>query len=525
MIIGSSKATGLYDRIGTTNLRSLDYGDKKSTPLITTKIPDATDPDRSNVWDLEVAMPVKAREHDVVRISKLLATVQGIKWEAHSAALLTIQNNLESKRSDPSRSTQMARSAGDSGFWKRLGSSALQTLKSAGMALVSQASLTASTLLQVAAAGTGEYQEPFLGQSYLQKNSSNKNSVLSTLVSSLGLGGLNNNISGIYYAKNGLEIPVDHSSPRYSLPDRVGNSSSYARFTGEEMSVDPKDRGGNDTKKYRTGEDFTYLKNRIADYPKYGESYTVPVDSSKLLGSSENREWTASSEKSEIPTRTKFEKFEEGKLTGKAVTVLDHAKVSVKYPEATKLTDINAEEDSGISKDFQKNFNMIPFEIQSVLPDNKYVLHFQANLDSYSDDYSANWSETSYVGRGDKFYSYGGFSRKISFSFKALALKEGYLKTLYKQLNLLAANTAPSYSDGTFMKGTLARVTIGDLLYRQYGMFSSIGFKWETDVPWEVRENVELTVPHMLSVSLSFIPIHNFNPSATKLNYFGHVSK
>ena len=104
---------------------------------------------------------------------------------------------------------------------------------------------------------------------------------------------------------------------------------------------------------------------------------------------------------------------------------------------------------------------------------------------------------------------------------------------MYNKLNLLAGATAPSYSDGgSFMRGTLTRITIGDLLYRQTGFISSLGLSWNNSYQWELsnRDGEEIDkLPHVLDVSVQFTPIHNFNVKSD-LNledekYFGKRTK
>ena len=162
--------------------------------------------------------------------------------------------------------------------------------------------------------------------------------------------------------------------------------------------------------------------------------------------------------------------------------------------------------------------DIIPFIFNIYSPDNivgKY-LHFRAYLDNFSDNYTGQWNSTQYLGRGENFYTYGGFDRKINFSFKAAAMSRAELVPLYQKLNILAGSTAPAYDDlGRFMKGTLTNITLGDYLQNQSGFVNSIGFTWQTDYQWEI--NLEgsddiIRVPHLLDVSVDFTPIHKFIP-------------
>ena len=150
---------------------------------------------------------------------------------------------------------------------------------------------------------------------------------------------------------------------------------------------------------------------------------------------------------------------------------------------------------------------------------------FEANLSSYSDNFSGNWSSTNYVGRADNFYVYTGFDRQIDFSFKVFASRSEYLNNLYRKLNVLVGTTAPTYAGGNFMRGTLSSVSIGDYLVDQKGIFKSVKLSWKEDYMWELESSV-LRVPLVLDVSVNFIPIHDFAPESEGLNhkqlyYFG----
>lgn len=180
--------------------------------------------------------------------------------------------------------------------------------------------------------------------------------------------------------------------------------------------------------------------------------------------------------------------------------------------------------------DALNQLNLIPFEIVSIVPDGdekEQYLYFQANLDSFDDDYSGNWETQQYVGRGDPMYTYTGFSRKISFSFKIAARSQEELAPLYAQLNALVGTTAPNYDeDGSFMRGTFVSVTIGDLLKNQKGFFTNVKTSWKQDYPWNIgndtRGEYNLIVPHVLDVSVSFTPILDFNAtSRTDPEYLG----
>jgi hypothetical protein len=143
---------------------------------------------------------------------------------------------------------------------------------------------------------------------------------------------------------------------------------------------------------------------------------------------------------------------------------------------------------------------------------NGQTVQFRAFLDSISDDYSAEWNSLQYVGRGDKFYTYTGFERKISLSWTIAAQSKKELKPMYERLNYLASTTAPSYTNG-FMAGNLVRLTVGNYIKDIPGKIDSLTIDIADQTPWDIDEEM----PMVIKVSgFSFTPIHTFTPQTGK---------
>jgi hypothetical protein len=157
----------------------------------------------------------------------------------------------------------------------------------------------------------------------------------------------------------------------------------------------------------------------------------------------------------------------------------------------------------------------------------KYM-HFRAFIDNISDSYDAEWNAISYMGRGEKFYKYGGFDRKMSLGFTVAAQSKNELNAMYDKLNFLASSLAPEYLDSLtsgYMTGNIAYITLGDYINDQPGIITSLTYDIPEDSPWEINRDdltnvdesgINSTVrqlPHMIKVSLNFTPIHKFRPS------------
>lgn len=161
--------------------------------------------------------------------------------------------------------------------------------------------------------------------------------------------------------------------------------------------------------------------------------------------------------------------------------------------------------------------DLIPFYIHVIKGtsnESDTFIQFRAMLDSFDDSYTGNWSGTKYVGRAEEFYTYSGFSRSISLSFKLAAFSRAELTPLYKKLNRLVGTTAPTYNAfGSFMRGTVVSMKVGDYLDNTKGVINSVNVSWQTNYPWEIdAENLDnQKLPHILDISIDFTPIHEFN--------------
>jgi hypothetical protein len=167
------------------------------------------------------------------------------------------------------------------------------------------------------------------------------------------------------------------------------------------------------------------------------------------------------------------------------------------------------------------------FEI--ITPEKSKFLNFRAFIDSIDDNYTADWQGTKYVGRAENFYTYGGFDRDITFSFKVVAATRKELRFIYRKMVYLASVTAPTYAGGStkYMRGTLARITIGSYFDHIPGVITSVKFNLIEDMPWEIAighpEGLESDVqelPTGLQCSVTFKPIHDFVPQTGFHHYF-----
>jgi hypothetical protein len=205
-----------------------------------------------------------------------------------------------------------------------------------------------------------------------------------------------------------------------------------------------------------------------------------------------------------------------------------------------KINALPLYQSDNVSGDKDKDVNdLVKFRIavmdsNGINENNKQIrtfIHFRAFLNNISDNYTADWQPHKYVGRGENFYTYSGFDRKVSLSWTVYAQSKEELIPMYKKLNYLASSLAPDYNNG-FMRGVLVQLTIGGYFYNQPGFITGLTYDLSEESTWEIGINdkgfsdpvnrgddLVKELPHMIKVSsFNFTPIHKFTPQVQKID-------
>jgi hypothetical protein len=206
--------------------------------------------------------------------------------------------------------------------------------------------------------------------------------------------------------------------------------------------------------------------------------------------------------------------FNRSKLTNYDNATVDRINMIPLYHDQYVVDPVN------ISRDLIK----FRFEvIDNAKPEFSTFIHFRAFLGAINDNFKADWGATKYIGRGENFYTYNGFSRDISFTYKVMAQSRAEMKSIYQKLQYLASSLAPDYSNG-YMKGNLVRLTIGDYLYIVPGIITNLTYNIPEEASWEIAltepegnnqngtDKGLMETPKYFDVNVSFTPIHDFVP-------------
>jgi hypothetical protein len=187
------------------------------------------------------------------------------------------------------------------------------------------------------------------------------------------------------------------------------------------------------------------------------------------------------------------------------------------------------------NKSIDDKKDLIRFSIEFGLEDNKSSRHiqFRAFLNDITDNNSANYSSTRYIGRADQVHVYEGFTRTIGLGFTIYSRNPDEQKIVFQKLNTLTSLLTPSYSIkqdnqirnysspldkskevgvvenilGGIPRAPIIKLTIGNYINGQYGFITGLTYNIKNANLWDIDNEL----PHVIEVSsFSFTPIHDF---------------
>lgn len=167
--------------------------------------------------------------------------------------------------------------------------------------------------------------------------------------------------------------------------------------------------------------------------------------------------------------------------------------------------------------------DLIKFRIKIInndkAPNGVYII-FRSYISSIKRTVTPKWNPYNYIGRGESFYVYDGFTETINISFTIAASSRLEMKPLYQKLNYLISSLAPDYANDGKMRGNIAELTIGNFLLYQPGVITSLDMTIDEDSNWDIaidefENNLDKDMhelPQLIKCNMSFIPIYNFLP-------------
>lgn len=436
---------------------------------------------------------ITRRIDDLTRITKLLVDKPGLQFLGNQ--LLLSQAEIERKIK---AAAEKKRDAGGTGVGQVISGLAAGVGAAAGIVL----KVGASTLAQVPVNGTGtHFLRGFKTDTYLQPGGADPATGLGTLI---GIGGL----EGAPIALEGGIIIPDNDGDKIATFTPLHKSELEDKNSKFSSRIDLNDGVDQLSKPTLVSNDLfsdTERTTQLIDFRKLKyKGYNSNTFNLKYNGEGSEK----------IVKELRVGLGNQGKKKPYFNSYLDADLERIDKLNAQK---VSTEPLSGAVE----VRDLISLNFELITPEQSYYLYFRAFLDEFSDSFSSDWGTTKYIGRAEDFYTYNGFTRQIGIGFKVAAATRSELNPIYQKISVLASVTTPTYGgvDSRFMRGTIARVTVGDYLYKVPGIIDSVEFSWQTDYPWEInmqgpegKEDNMPVVPHLLDCRVNFKPIHDFIP-------------
>ena len=178
----------------------------------------------------------------------------------------------------------------------------------------------------------------------------------------------------------------------------------------------------------------------------------------------------------------------------------------------------NRQNESGQSevKDF------IKFRIRDAVNGN-YIIFPALLSGAITDNSTTTPTESSYIGRADKVYVYGSYSRTISFTVNIVALDKLDIPIIWEKVNAAKGLVLPEYKEfedigvGKRPVAPIVNLTLGDLFNDAPGFFTSVNMSIPEGSTWSLTDGTQ--VPHLCSLAFEFTYIGKENPSMRSMHY------
>ena len=166
--------------------------------------------------------------------------------------------------------------------------------------------------------------------------------------------------------------------------------------------------------------------------------------------------------------------------------------------------------------------DFIKFRIRDAVNGN-YIIFPALLSGAISDNSTTTPTESSYIGRADKVYVYGSYSRTISFTVNIVAIDKLDIPIIWEKVNAAKGLVLPEYKEfedigvGKRPVAPIVNLTLGDLFNDAPGFFTSVNMSIPEGSTWSLTDGTQ--VPHLCSLAFEFTYIGKENPSMRSMHY------
>jgi hypothetical protein len=124
---------------------------------------------------------------------------------------------------------------------------------------------------------------------------------------------------------------------------------------------------------------------------------------------------------------------------------------------------------------------------------------FRAFISSIKENVKPEFSEQRYVGRTERFVTYGGVKRGLSLSFNLVAFAQDEINNMWKRVNYLTGMAFPAGVKNGFMIPPLMNVTIGNIYRNQPCYIETLDYDFLDD---STTFDIDAEVPMVIGVTM-----------------------
>lgn len=140
-----------------------------------------------------------------------------------------------------------------------------------------------------------------------------------------------------------------------------------------------------------------------------------------------------------------------------------------------------------------------PDIIKFIFKHDTSTIQFRALLSSIKESVKTEFDEKRYVGRTERFVTYGGAKRSVSLSFNVVAFSKEELNTVWSKINFLTGLAYPTGIKNGFMIPPLFNMTVGKLYDAQPCYLDSLDYDFLDE---SITFDIDQEVPFAVNVSM-----------------------
>jgi hypothetical protein len=137
----------------------------------------------------------------------------------------------------------------------------------------------------------------------------------------------------------------------------------------------------------------------------------------------------------------------------------------------------------------------------------KFNMQFRSFIKDIKENVNSEMNERNYIGRTERFISYAGAKREVSFTLQLIAMHQDELMATHTRINYLIGSLFPMDAIQGLLQPPITFLTIGDLFSNQPGYFKSLSIDYPYS--WEVRDSgadaANLQLPMGANISANYV--------------------